>query len=161
MVVFGNIYLDKVKFLPLFFIIIVIVLFLIILSSNKKHLVQKIQYEYVGIIDIDSYRLTDKSFKLFYELMPMKRVLIKDFNYNGSNDTLLETLDFDKYDYVVTYQKKVIDIEYDEDYAKKNDHCKYIKNLKPIKIQYSNVMYENQLFIYKIYKKGQYRHLCP
>jgi len=92
----------------------------------------------------------------------MQKVVNNECNYDIIyNDSLIELLDFNQYDYVVTFQKKIIDIEYDEKYAKKNDHCKYIKNLKPIKVQYSDDMFVNQLFIYKIYEKEKYRHLCP
>ena len=91
----------------------------------------------------------------------MEKVLKTDFGYDLRNDSLTEIIDFGKYDYVVSYQKEVLNMEYDLNYAKKYDHCEYIKGLKPIKVLYSASKVNHKLFIYRIFEKNKYRHLCP
>lgn len=129
-------------------------------SNCKNNVIETIQYEYIGCVGIKS-PLINRSYSLFYQYESIKKVLMDDFNYNTDNDTLLLSLDFHNYDYIVTYGKKLTNMIYDKNYAKKNDHCEYIKDLKPIRVYYSDFESENQIFIYKVYEKEKYRHLCP
>jgi hypothetical protein len=126
----------------------------------KKNIVYKIEYEYVGDIELPLDSI-DREYSLFYKLSSMKKVLMNEFEYDVGRDSLIQSLDFDKYDYIITFHKKAINIEYDLEYANKYDHCNYIIGLEPIKVSYSNFEFNHKLFIYKIFEKNKYRHLCP
>ena len=102
----------------------------------------------------------NESYSLFSNSNSLKKVFKDDFKYDVNNDSLLMSLEFNKYDYIVSYEKKVINVEYSSEYAKKHDFCGYIKE-KPLKITYSNDINKNMIFIYKIFEKNKYRHLCP
>ena len=79
----------------------------------------------------------------------------------AKDDSIINTLDFNKYDYITSLERKVADIEYDSEYVRMHDHCDYIPDLKPLKVIYSEEKYKNKLFIYQIFEKNKYRHLCP
>ena len=132
---------------------------LVVISSCKNNVAEPIQYEYVGCVGVKPTWI-GRDYCIFYQYENMKYVLMSEFNYNAGNDTLLLSLDFQTYDYIITFGKKLTNIKYDKNYVKKNDHCEYIKDLKPLRAFYSDCEYE-QLFIYKIYEKNKYRHLCP
>ena len=137
----------------------VLVSALLLYLNLRKNVVYKINYEYVGSIELDTLHFQE--YNLFYGFGGLERVLMNDFNYDAQKDSFLQSLNFDKYDYIVTYQKEILDVEYDKNYSKKYDHCGYIKDLKPIKVTYLDTDYKHKLFVYKVFEKNKYRHLCP
>ena len=137
----------------------VLVFALLLYLILRKNVVYKINYEYVGTIELDN--LSFKEYNLFYEFGGLNRVFMNDFNYDVKKDSLIQSLNFDEYDYIITYQKEALRVEYDKNYSNKYDHCGYIKDLKPIKVTYSDVDYKHKLFVYKVFEKNKYRHLCP
>lgn len=141
------------------FVAIIIGSLLFVSFCRNKHIIIKINYEYVGSIKLISEPYNE-NYSLFSNSKSLEKVFKDDFKYNINKDTLLMSLDFNKYDYIASYEKKITNVEYNSEYAKKHDFCDYIKE-KPLKVTYSNIAYKNMIFIYKIFDKNKYRHLCP
>lgn len=72
---------------------------------------------------------------------------------------LSKELDFDKYDYLITYHKKLNKLTYSPYLAKKEDFCGYLKE-KPL-IPTLDTVITDKVYIYRIKKTDKFRSPCP
>ena len=72
---------------------------------------------------------------------------------------LSKTLDYEKYDYIITYQKQLKALTYSPYLAKKEDFCSYLKE-KPLIPTFDTVI-TDKVYIYRIEKNDKYRAPGP
>ena len=68
-------------------------------------------------------------------------------------------LDFTRYDYIITYQKKLRKLQYSRHLAKTQDNMSFLKE-KPL-FPIWDTMLTNKIYIYKIKKNNTYRSPGP
>jgi hypothetical protein len=140
-------------------ILIIFVIGFLYFAKNNLRKNQKIDYEYVGFVELDNTPMCHNYF-IFTDSNSMSRVLINDFRYEICKQNIYPMFYFNKFDYIMSVEKKIIDLEYDKKFEKENDFCSYLPE-KPLKATYSDTINENVLFFYSIKDKHKYRNVCP
>jgi len=72
----------------------------------------------------------------------------------------ISNLDFDHYDYLITFGRHLTSLTYTPYYALKYDQCPFLKK-KPIKATYDTDIIGSYICVYKLEEKNKYRLICP
>jgi hypothetical protein len=130
---------------------VLIFLILVIMMSCKN---VKVKFEFVRKINIVnkfeySSRLINNKKQLTHIFNQKNKPLYDLRNYIDYND-----YNFENYDYIITFGKKLVKIKLSE------DDCNYLSKI-PIETLFGEESLDNNLYIYKLQNKNKYRNLCP
>lgn len=138
--------------------IIIVFLLIGVLIFGYYYYPRKVNFELVNqvkvaqvdhpIIVVSERKILDKFLKEIFETEQISDITI-DYSL----------LDFNKNDYVISFNKKLLSLKHSPYLSKKYDLCPYLKE-KPVIPEFTNDIDES-IYIYKIDKKGKYRAICP
>jgi hypothetical protein len=115
---------------------------------------RKVEFKLVEKINLAK---ADHPLIIVSERKVLDKFLIEIFGTEALTD--YSSLDFNKFDYMVSFNRKILNLRYSPYLSKKNDLCPYLKE-KPVIPEYSNDI-DDSIYIYVINRKNRYRGICP
>ena len=130
--------------------------------SYKYFKTKYVHFEFVGSTD---FPLIDKNYfdHSFYHFVTDRELLYVLMSKAEIDSTTINIIDkklsYKKEDYIITYNKELLNLVYSPYLAFKKDACEYLDE-KPLFPKYSEIR-TNKIYIYKIKKDIGYRVPCP
>ncbi len=141
-----------------YILIIIGLLFLSLLIISCYFYPRNVKFKYVVEIAVGK---VDHPLIIVSEKKAMEKFLIEIFGEEATKNISIDysSLDFDKNDYMVSFNRKVLSLKYSPYLSKQNDLCPYLKE-KPVIPEYSSKEDES-IYVYEIKRKNRYRGVCP
>lgn len=145
--------------------IYIIVGLLILISSGilicmNYYKQTNVDFEFVKKVSLDSLPKEKMTFIISSNIEELTLCLNKRISSDEINKLRLSTLDFVKFDYLLSFKVGIERISHSNYYSHKHDFCSYTKEI-PVELHNNNDTCDTCVYIYKLKDKHKYRHLCP
>lgn len=116
------------------------------------------EFSWIGYDYVENAERLDFYMVRYYNKPSCIKAGLKGYSLNFV-ENLAQELDFDKYDYIIAYQKKIKELRHSP-YLTKTEDCLYFDKRTPLIPTWDSVL-TDKVYIYRIEKNNEYRAPGP